>query len=158
MPLPPPPMLALIMSGYPIARAAARTAASPATGSNVPGTVGTPSSRAIRRAAVLSPSARIAGGGGPMKTSPAPAHASATLEARPALFPEGLHALPVIVGLDQDRLAEALQGPGRMQIGAHAALDHPLGQAERLRGLGGQARGERARLARELGVVHHTID
>src|SRR5207249_5809386 len=83
---------------------------------------------------------------------------SATLEARPALFPEGLHALPVIVGLDQDRLAEALQGPGRMQIGAHAALDHPLGQAERLRRLGGQARGERARLARELGVLHHTVD
>src|SRR3989442_11334645 len=84
--------------------------------------------------------------------------ASATLEARPALFPEGLHALPMILGLDQDRLPEALQRPGGVQIGAHAALDHPLGQAERLRRLGGQARGERARLARELGVVHHTVD
>src|SRR5437867_3879551 len=83
---------------------------------------------------------------------------SATLEAGPALLPEGLHALPMIRGLDQYRLAEALERPGRVQIGAHAGLDHPLGQAERLRRRGGQPRGERARFAGELAVLHDAVD
>src|SRR5438128_4042448 len=82
----------------------------------------------------------------------------APLEARAALFPEGLHALPVVRGLDEDRLAEALERPGGVEVGAHAALDHPLGQAERLRRLGGQPRGERARFAGELAVLHDAVD
>jgi len=60
-----------------ITRAAARAAASEARASTLPGTIGTPSSRASRRAAVLSPMARIAAAGGPMKVRPAAAHASA---------------------------------------------------------------------------------
>ena len=42
-----------------------------------PGTTGTFSWMATRRAAILSPMDRMAAGGGPMKTRPAAAHASA---------------------------------------------------------------------------------
>ena len=77
MPLPPPPMAALIMTGYPTASATRAASASSMTGASVPGTTGTPSRMAVRRAATLSPMARMAAGGGPMKTSPAAAQASA---------------------------------------------------------------------------------
>ena len=48
-----------------------------ATGSVVPGTIGTPAAAITRRASVLSPIRRIASGDGPMNVSPALAHASA---------------------------------------------------------------------------------
>src|SRR3989475_11524078 len=83
--------------------------------------------------------------------------ALAPLEARAALFPEGLHALPVVRGLDEDRLAEALERPGGVEGGARAALDHPLGEPERLRRLGGEPGGERAGLAHELGIFHAPV-
>jgi hypothetical protein len=43
----------------------------------VPGTIGTFMSRAILRAEVLSPMARMAAGGGPTNVRPAATHASA---------------------------------------------------------------------------------
>jgi hypothetical protein len=48
-----------------------------ATGSVVPGTIGTPASRISSRARVLEPIASIALAGGPMKTTPASTHACA---------------------------------------------------------------------------------
>ena len=77
MPFPPPPIAALIMTGYPTDAATRPASASSVTGDSVPGTTGTPRCFAVRRAATLSPIARMADGGGPMKTRPAAAHASA---------------------------------------------------------------------------------
>jgi hypothetical protein len=52
-------------------------AAASATGSGLPGTIGTPAAAMRRRASVLSPIARIASADGPMNVRPASAHASA---------------------------------------------------------------------------------
>ncbi len=54
-----------------------RAAATSATGSVVPGTIGTPAFCISSRAAVLEPIASIALAGGPMKVMPAFSHAAA---------------------------------------------------------------------------------
>jgi hypothetical protein len=54
-----------------------RASSTLATGSVVPGTIGTPASRMISRARVLDPIASIAVAGGPMKTTPASSQARA---------------------------------------------------------------------------------
>ena len=77
MPLPPPPAAALMITGYPIASAMRAASSASAMASVVPGAIGTPASSMMARAAVLSPIARMASGGGPMKTMPARAQASA---------------------------------------------------------------------------------
>ncbi len=46
-------------------------------GAPAPGTTGTPAAATVALAAILSPIASIAAGGGPMKVSPAPAQARA---------------------------------------------------------------------------------
>ena len=77
MPTPPPPAAALIKSGQPIFFAAARNAPGDETDAPDPGGSGTPARAMMPRARRLSPIARIAAGGGPMKTSPARAQRSA---------------------------------------------------------------------------------
>ncbi len=74
MPFPPPPAAAFTMTGYPISSASARAGANSVSGASAPGTTGTPAARIRRRASVLSPIARMAVDGGPMKTSPACFH------------------------------------------------------------------------------------
>ena len=58
-------------TGSPCSCAKAVTSACPATGSLVPATKGAPALDAIFRAETLSPSARIAAGGGPIHINPA---------------------------------------------------------------------------------------
>ena len=77
MPLPPPPETALSAIGKPISSAIFAASSAVGIGSMVPGTTGTPAACITLRAEVLLPSARIAEGGGPTKTSPASAHACA---------------------------------------------------------------------------------
>jgi hypothetical protein len=74
IPLPPPPLAALSMTGKPMVLAAA--VASSVVPHDAPGTMGTPAAAIFARAAVFDPMARIALAGGPMKTTPAAAHAS----------------------------------------------------------------------------------
>ena len=69
MPRPPPPAEALRITGYPISAAASRASSTDCKAS-VPGTIGTPASRATRRAVALSPKARMFSGVGPMKVIP----------------------------------------------------------------------------------------
>ncbi len=76
MPLPPPPNAALTMRGNPM-RSASAGARSRVTGSGVPGTMGTPTRSAARRAADLSPIISIASAGGPMNVKPESATALA---------------------------------------------------------------------------------
>ncbi len=66
IPFPPPPAAALISTGKPISRAAS-SASSGSERMSVPGTMGTPTSFMVRRAAALSPISRICCGVGPMK-------------------------------------------------------------------------------------------
>ena len=58
-------------------RSASAGACSIVTGSGVPGTIGTPTRSAARRAADLSPIISIASAGGPMKVNPESATARA---------------------------------------------------------------------------------
>ena len=69
MPLPPPPALALIMTGGPVSRIQ-RAISSSLSRSVVPGTIGTPAFCIVWRAVTLSPIARITSPDGPMKTMP----------------------------------------------------------------------------------------
>ena len=88
MPLPPPPADGLSSTGWPsaspMASAASASCASVSEGSSLPGTTGTPAAATVRLAAILSPMAAIAPGGGPTKTRPfsAQARASAGFSAR----------------------------------------------------------------------------
>ena len=77
MPLPPPPADGLMSTGKPIPATAAARSASDRPGAPTPGTTGTPAAATVALAAILSPIASMAAGGGPMKTSPASAHARA---------------------------------------------------------------------------------
>ena len=82
MPRPPPPAAAFTRSGQPTSSATAAMWARDAgrskrAGSSVPGTTGTPASRAARRAASLSPRPASVAGVGPTKTRPAARQASA---------------------------------------------------------------------------------
>ena len=70
-PRPPPPNAALIAIGRPCSRANPTTSSAPETGSGVPATSGAPARWAMCRAETLSPSERIAAGGGPIQFSPA---------------------------------------------------------------------------------------
>ena len=74
IPLPPPPLDALSITGKPIFSAAAT--ASSVVSHVAPGTMGTPAALMRARAAVLLPICRIALAGGPMKAMPAFSHAS----------------------------------------------------------------------------------
>ena len=75
-PFPPPPPAAFTATGKPICSDAIFSASSAsATGSVVPGTIGTPAACISSRARVLEPIASIALAGGPMKTMPASAQA-----------------------------------------------------------------------------------
>ena len=60
IPLPPPPAVALSITGKPIFFATRRTSASVAIGSTVPGTTGTPAAWTVFRASVLEPIVRMA--------------------------------------------------------------------------------------------------
>src|SRR5947208_1998705 len=77
IPLPPPPATALRSTGSPSRSASLFACTWSATGRVEPGTIGTPAACMRRRASVLSPIARMAVAGGPMKVSPASATASA---------------------------------------------------------------------------------
>ena len=77
MPRPPPPKLALMISGKPIRLAASRMALGSVSASSVPGTVGTSVSRASRLAAVLSPNVSSCSGVGPTNVMPLAAQARA---------------------------------------------------------------------------------
>ena len=77
MPRPPPPAAALIISGKPIPSAWRRASASVTTGPPLHAATGTPTSSASSLAAILSPSRRIASGGGPMNVTPIRSHSSA---------------------------------------------------------------------------------
>ena len=68
IPFPPPPAVALIMTGNPISRARASASSSSSTMPSEPGTTGTPAARIVSRATALSPMARIWSGVGPTKT------------------------------------------------------------------------------------------
>ena len=67
MPLPPPPAVAFSSTGKPISRATFTASCSLPISPSLPGTVGTPASRANARAEFLSPTRSIASGVGPMK-------------------------------------------------------------------------------------------
>jgi len=64
-------------------------------GSSVPGTTAAPAAMATRRAEIFEPILRIASGGGPMKTMPEAAHASAN---------SGVLAQEAVAGMDRFRL------------------------------------------------------
>jgi hypothetical protein len=63
IPFPPPPAAALMSTGKPISTAFA-SASSTSAMASVPGTMGTPTSRMVRRAVALSPIMRICCGVG----------------------------------------------------------------------------------------------
>ena len=78
MPRPPPPAAALTRSGKPIVASRHATRRRPAgSGSKVPGTMGTPSDAALRRAASLSPRTASVAASGRRRSSPAASTASA---------------------------------------------------------------------------------
>src|SRR5262249_42027938 len=81
-----------------------------------------------------------------------------SLELRTSLLTEGRDTFAMIFRLDQNGLAEALDGPGGLEIGAHAVLDDALGDAQGLRGLAPEPLGERECLRHEGGVVHDPVD
>ena len=66
MPFPPPPAVALMMTGKPIPSATCSASSGSSMVPSDPGTVGTPASFASRRAVALSPIWRIWSGVGPM--------------------------------------------------------------------------------------------
>ena len=70
MPRPPPPYAALMATGQPYCSPNATTSSAGPTGSSVPGTGATPAATAVRRAAIFSPIASMASGGGPMNVTP----------------------------------------------------------------------------------------
>lgn len=84
MPLPPPPAEGFSSTGMPISRAAAASSASLRPLPEEPGTTGTPASRTVSFARILSPIRSMASADGPMKTSPASvtARANAAFSAR----------------------------------------------------------------------------
>ena len=67
MPLPPPPALALIITGYPILSAILTASLVVVMTPICPGTVLTPAALAIFFDSILSPIAAMASAGGPMK-------------------------------------------------------------------------------------------
>ncbi|CAM5431184.1 hypothetical protein SGRIM128S_08674 [Streptomyces griseomycini] len=77
MPLPPPPADGFSSTGMPIPRAASASCPSVRPLPLEPGTTGTPAAFTVSFARILSPIREIASAGGPMNTSPAPAHARA---------------------------------------------------------------------------------
>jgi hypothetical protein len=77
MPRPPPPAVALIISGKPTRSAARSSVASSCSSPSWPGMQGTPASRTTALARALSPIAAIASGDGPMNTRPASQQAAA---------------------------------------------------------------------------------
>jgi hypothetical protein len=70
----------LIASGQPSSSPIRRRSATEASGSIVPGTIGTPAACILLRAASFEPIASIASGGGPIQPSPA----ASTARAKPA--------------------------------------------------------------------------
>ena len=77
MPLPPPPAEGLTRTGNHRSLRVAMSSSSDMPGAPVPGTTGTPAAATVALAAILSPIASIAPGGGPMKVRPAAAQARA---------------------------------------------------------------------------------
>ena len=77
MPRPPPPAVALSISGYPMRAAAALASSRVSTPPRLHGATGTPTSSAMSLDPILSPSRRIASGLGPMKVTPISRHSSA---------------------------------------------------------------------------------
>lgn len=77
IPLPPPPADGFSSTGIPISRAASANSASVSPLPEDPGTTGTPAAFTVSLARILSPMSEMASAGGPMKTSPASAHARA---------------------------------------------------------------------------------
>jgi hypothetical protein len=75
--LPPPPADGFSSTGIPISRAASASSASDSPLPEDPGTTGTPAAFTVSLARILSPMSEMASAGGPMKTSPASAHARA---------------------------------------------------------------------------------
>ncbi|SIN10305.1 Uncharacterised protein [Mycobacteroides abscessus subsp. abscessus] len=80
IPRPPPPWAALMMMGSPCSSAKARAWAASSSGPSVPGASGAPAARAISRARILSPSASMVSGEGPIHRRPA----AITARAKPA--------------------------------------------------------------------------
>ena len=70
MPRPPPPAVALIMSGKPTSLATSIAISSLSMSPLEPGTVGTPAFFIVSRAVALSPITRICAGLGPMNSRP----------------------------------------------------------------------------------------
>ena len=66
MPRPPPPAVALTITGYPISFANLSALSSVSVGPSLPGRIGTPAFFITRRARALSPIKRITCGSGPM--------------------------------------------------------------------------------------------
>ena len=77
IPRPPPPQLALSITGNPTAAAMASTSVASAGSGGVAGITGTPADAARFRASTLFPSLRMVSGVGPTKMMPAAAQASA---------------------------------------------------------------------------------
>ena len=77
MPRPPPPKLALMITGNPMRRASATTFFGSLIASSVPGTVGTFAASAIFFASVFSPKRSSSAGDGPTNVMPAASHARA---------------------------------------------------------------------------------
>jgi len=77
MPRPPPPQLALSITGKPTSLAMASTWASSAGNGGVAGITGTPRGHGQLRASTLLPNLRMVSGRGPTKAMPAAAQASA---------------------------------------------------------------------------------
>ena len=77
MPRPPPPAVALMMTGYPISFAALTALSSLSIGPSLPGRMGTPAFFITRRARALSPIRRMTCGSGPMNLMWHASHTSA---------------------------------------------------------------------------------
>ncbi len=77
MPFPPPPAEGFSSTGMPISCAASASWPSVSSLPVEPGTTGTPAAETVSLARILSPISEMAAAGGPMKTSPASAHARA---------------------------------------------------------------------------------
>ena len=84
MPRPPPPKEAFSRTGYPTSPAIRVASSTPDTPDSVPGRIGTPAPRMMRRASALSPMLRMLSGGGPMNVTrqASQTSASAWLSAR----------------------------------------------------------------------------
>mmetsp|Transcript_11200 Transcript_11200/g.35660 ORF Transcript_11200/g.35660 Transcript_11200/m.35660 type:complete len:206 (+) Transcript_11200:1648-2265(+) len=101
IPRPPPPIAALMITGYPASRAKALASSTVRTGPSDPGTTGTPVRMARLRAVVLSANMRRLSTVGPTKVTPASAHAcakSAFSERKP--YPGCTASTPLAVAMD----------------------------------------------------------